>query len=127
MLRFDAVLYREKETYLMRKLAVMLAIGIAGAAFGQMKPVAPNPIQITTTTNPQLLQKAEPPIESAKRIQRDEAIKKVKSGKAIWVDVRPRDQFDLGHIKGAYSIPLTEIVTRLKELPPNKEIITYCA
>ena len=111
----------------MRKLAAMLAIGIAGAAFGQFKPKEPNPIQITTTTNPQLMQKGEAPLESAKRIERAAAIKLVKSGKAIWVDVRPRDQFDLGHIKGAYSVPLTEVITRLKELPPNKEIITYCA
>jgi 3-mercaptopyruvate sulfurtransferase SseA len=112
----------------MRKLAVVLAaIGIAGAGtmFGQMKPKEPNPIKITTGSQP--LQQAEPPLESAKRIARDEAIKQVKSGKAIWLDVRPKDQFDAGHIKGAFNLPLGEVVTRLKELPPKKEIITYCA
>jgi 3-mercaptopyruvate sulfurtransferase SseA len=116
---------QEKETTPMRKFAVVLAIGIAGAAFGQMKPVTPNPIQITTGTQP--LQQGEAPLESAKRIERNEAIKLVKSGKAIWLDVRGKEQFDAGHIKGAYNLPLTEVVARLKELPPKKQIITYCA
>ena len=108
----------------MRKSAVVLAVAIAGAAFGQMKPAQQNPVQITSPT---IQTQAEPPLESAKRIGRDEAVKKVREGKAIWVDVRPKDQYDQSHIKGAYSIPLSEIITRLKELPPKKEIITYCA
>ena len=113
----------------MRKLAVVLAIGIAGAAFGQMKPAQPNPIQITAGKPQQatLTPQVEPPIDLAKQISRDEAIKLVKTKKAIWVDVRPKEAFDSGHIKGAYNVPLGEIVSRFKELPPNKEIITYCA
>ena len=109
----------------MRKSAVVLAIAIAGAAYGQLKPAAQNPVQITP--GPGLKQQAEAPLESAKRIERDEAIKKVKAGKAIWVDVRGKDQYDEGHIKGAISIPLSEVLVRVKELPPGKEIITYCA
>jgi len=109
----------------MRKSAVVLAVAIAGAAFGQLKTPAQNPVKITT--GPGIKTQAEPPLESAKRIERDEAIKKVKEGKAIWVDVRGKDQYDLGHIKGAVNIPLSELLTRLRELPPRKEIITYCA
>ena len=112
----------------MRKSAVVLAIAVAGAAFGQMKPATPapqNPVKITP--GPGMKMQAEPPLESAKRIERDEAIKKVKEGKAVWVDVRGKDQYDQGHIKGAISIPLSEVITRLRDLPPHKEIITYCA
>ena len=83
----------------MRKSAVVLAVAIAGAAFGQLKTPAQNPVKITT--GPGIKTQAEPPLESAKRIERDEAIKKVKEGKAIWVDVRGKDQYDLGHIKQA--------------------------
>ena len=113
----------------MRKLAVVLAIGIAGAAFGQMKPAQPSPIQITSGTPQQatLTPQVEPSLEQAKRISRDEAIKLVKEKRAIWVDVRPKEAFDAGHIKGAFNVPLGEIVSRIKELPPGKEIITYCA
>jgi Rhodanese-like domain len=129
MLTFPAVLSTEKETYSMRKLAVVLAIGIAGAAFGQMKPAQPNPIQITAGTPQQatLTPQVEPSLDQAKRISREDAIKLVKEKKAIWVDVRPKEAFDSGHIKDAYNLPLGEIVTRFKELPPGKEIITYCA
>lgn len=109
----------------MRKSAVVLAIAIAGAAFGQLKPAAQNPVQITPGSGVKM--QAEQPLESAKRIERDEAIKLVKEGKAVWVDVRSKDSYDAGHIKGAISIPLSEIITRVSELPPKKEIITYCA
>jgi len=109
----------------MRKTVVVLAIAVAGAAFGQLKPAPQNPVQITP--GPGLKVNQEPPLESAKRIERDEAIKLVHSGKAIWVDVRGKDSYDAGHIKGAISIPLSELLTRVGELPAKKEIITYCA
>ena len=109
----------------MRKSAVVLAIAIAGAAFGQLKPAPQNPVQITP--GPGLKVNQELPLESAKRIERDQAIKKVHDGKAVWVDVRSKDSYDAGHIKGAINIPLSEILTRIGELPAKKEIITYCA
>jgi 3-mercaptopyruvate sulfurtransferase SseA len=64
---------------------------------------------------------------NAKRIARDEAISKVHAKKAIFVDVRAKDQYEIGHITGAINIPLTELTTRWKELPKNRMIITYCA
>ncbi len=71
---------------------------------------------------------AQQPLESARRIKRDEAMKLVKAGKAVYVDVRSKDSFDAGHIKGAISIPESEIIgPRLKNVPPSKMIITYCA
>jgi 3-mercaptopyruvate sulfurtransferase SseA len=109
----------------MRKSAVVLAVAIAGAAFGQLKPAPPNPVQITPGAG--LKMETEPSLESARRVPRDEAVKLVKEGKAIWVDVRSKDSFDAGHIKGAINIPLSDLITRLGELPPKKEIITYCA
>lgn len=42
------------------------------------------------------------------------------------LDVRDRDESMNGMIKGAINIPAGEIKDRLKELPKNKEIITYC-
>jgi 3-mercaptopyruvate sulfurtransferase SseA len=109
----------------MRKSAVVLALAIAGAAFGQMKVGSESPVKISGTNV--VTQTAEPPLESAKRIERDQAIKLVKEGKAVWVDVRGKDQYDLGHIKGAINLPLSEVIARVRELPPKKEIITYCA
>ena len=63
--------------------------------------------------------------EAARRITPAEARQAVKRGKAIIVDVRSEDVYQTGHIKGARSIPLGEILTRIKELPRDKMIITY--
>jgi 3-mercaptopyruvate sulfurtransferase SseA len=88
---------------------------ITGGAPG--KPGAP--AQITTP--------AEAPLESARRIERDEAIKLVKSKKAVYIDVRTKESYDAGHIKGAINIPLATLNDHLKDLPRGKMLITYCA
>ena len=44
----------------------------------------------------------------------------------LLLDVRTREAFQQEHIKGAVNIPADELASRLKELPPSKELITYC-
>jgi len=65
--------------------------------------------------------------EQFPRISMDDAIKLHKEGKAVFIDVRSNEQFTDGHIKGALSIPGSQIVGRFKEVPPGKTVITYCA
>jgi 3-mercaptopyruvate sulfurtransferase SseA len=110
----------------MRKLAVLASLMLVASAGAQYKsspppppPPAPQPVVMT--------QAPEPSLESAKRIERDAAIKLVDEKKAVFVDVRPKDAYDTSHIKGAMNIPLSDLLARMKELPTNKEIITYCA
>ena len=42
------------------------------------------------------------------------------------LDVRPEDEFALGHLPGAINIPLDRLRRRLSQLDRNKEIIAYC-
>jgi rhodanese-related sulfurtransferase len=42
------------------------------------------------------------------------------------IDVRPREEFEAGHIPGAISIPVPELARRVGELPKRKEVIAYC-
>jgi len=42
------------------------------------------------------------------------------------IDVRPRDEYEAGHIPGAISIPVPELKRRMEELPKAKEVIAYC-
>jgi ArsR family transcriptional regulator len=50
----------------------------------------------------------------------------VRSGDVTVLDVRPVDEFCAGHIPGAISIPVGELVARLNELPKRREIVAYC-
>lgn len=43
-----------------------------------------------------------------------------------FLDVRPRDEYEKGHIPKALSIPLEELPARLKEIPKNKLLLAYC-
>lgn len=106
-------------------IASMLFASVASA---QMKvPQAPPRPGSPVVMQPAAQPAAEPPLESARRIPRAEAIKWVKEKRAVFVDVRSKESYDAGHIKGAISIPLSELLGRLRELPPRKFIITYCA
>jgi rhodanese-related sulfurtransferase len=44
----------------------------------------------------------------------------------VVLDVRPRAEYEAGHIPGARSIPLAELRRRLRTLPPNVEVVAYC-
>ena len=59
-------------------------------------------------------------------IGRDELIERMNRGDVVLVDVRPREEFEAGHIDGAKSIPIGEFEQRLAELPPDREIVAYC-
>jgi rhodanese-related sulfurtransferase/DNA-binding transcriptional ArsR family regulator len=50
----------------------------------------------------------------------------MRDGTVTVIDVRPRDEFEAGHIPGALSIPVPELGRRLRDLPKRKEIIAYC-
>ena len=44
----------------------------------------------------------------------------------IIIDVRPSEEYDALHLKGAVSIPLTELRRRLREIPRDREVVAYC-
>jgi len=61
------------------------------------------------------------------RISIDDALELQKSGKAVFIDVRSNEQFSYGHIKGAMSIPGSQLIRRFNEVKPGSTVITYCA
>jgi rhodanese-related sulfurtransferase len=52
--------------------------------------------------------------------------KLVREGDVTVIDVRPRDEYEAGHIPDAVSIPVPELKRRLRELPKRREVIAYC-
>jgi rhodanese-related sulfurtransferase/DNA-binding transcriptional ArsR family regulator len=55
-----------------------------------------------------------------------ELLKRAKTGMVTVLDVRPREEFAAGHIRGAINVPLPELTKRLAEIPRDKEIVAYC-
>ncbi|MGZ8831206.1 MAG: rhodanese-like domain-containing protein [Thermoanaerobaculia bacterium] len=99
-----------------------LATVTASAQKVQVPAQSSNPSLIITPAP-----KPDPGLEKARRISRDEATKLVRRNKAVFVDVRTRESYDAGHIKGAISVPESQLTARMRELPPKMMWITYCA
>jgi rhodanese-related sulfurtransferase len=59
-------------------------------------------------------------------IDREELIERLSRGDVVLVDVRPREEYDAGHIEGARSIPHDELAQRLAEIPPSQHVVAYC-
>ena len=64
--------------------------------------------------------------DEVETIDRTELIERLRRGDIVLVDVRPREEFEAGHIEGARSIPIAELQHRLAELPADREVVAYC-
>ncbi len=59
-------------------------------------------------------------------VSRDDLERLIATGKAIVLDVRPRAEFEHGHLANALGIPLDEMLERVAEIPPGLPIVAYC-
>lgn len=59
-------------------------------------------------------------------VSRLDLMDRLKAGLVTVLDVRPEDEFALGHLPGAVNIPLGELERRLADLDPDQEIVAYC-
>jgi len=64
--------------------------------------------------------------DSLEAVSRPELVERLKAGVVTVLDVRPEDEFALGHLPGAVNVPLGELEKRLAELDPEQEIVAYC-
>jgi rhodanese-related sulfurtransferase/DNA-binding transcriptional ArsR family regulator len=64
--------------------------------------------------------------DNLKPVGRRDLLKRLKAGDILVMDVRPEDEFRLGHLPGAVNIPLRELKKRLSALDPKLEIVAYC-
>jgi rhodanese-related sulfurtransferase/DNA-binding MarR family transcriptional regulator len=59
-------------------------------------------------------------------IDREELVARLKDGTVVVLDVRPTVEFGAGHIRGARSVPMTELRRQLRALPKDTEVVAYC-
>jgi rhodanese-related sulfurtransferase/DNA-binding HxlR family transcriptional regulator len=59
-------------------------------------------------------------------VDTEELLRRLDTGDAIVVDVRPGPEYAAGHLPGALHIPLDELADRIAELPRDREVVAYC-
>ncbi|WP_407653423.1 ArsR/SmtB family transcription factor [Brevibacillus ruminantium] len=64
--------------------------------------------------------------ESMEPVALEELMERMEKGEVLLVDVRPREEYEIGHIPGAISVPVEELEKHLAALPADKEIVAYC-
>ena len=51
---------------------------------------------------------------------------KIRTGEVTLLDLRPREEYESGHMPQARSIPSEELEDRIQELPSDRTLIAYC-
>ncbi len=64
--------------------------------------------------------------DNMEAVSRAELQERIDLGLVTVLDVRPHDEFMLGHLPGSVNVPLDELEARLSELDPAQEIVAYC-
>lgn len=64
--------------------------------------------------------------DALEAVSREDLVSRLHDGLVTVLDVRPEDEFAVGHLPGALNIPLAELERRLEELPVDREVIAYC-
>ncbi|HEY0069934.1 MAG TPA: rhodanese-like domain-containing protein, partial [Chloroflexia bacterium] len=59
-------------------------------------------------------------------INAEALVERMQSDSLVVLDVRPPEEYRAGHIPGARSVPVSEVESALKQIPPDHEVIAYC-
>lgn len=64
--------------------------------------------------------------DDVEAVEREDLLRRVADGSAVVLDVRPRAEYDGGHLPGAVHIPIEDLPARIDELPADREVVAYC-
>jgi len=59
-------------------------------------------------------------------ITRDDLRERLRDGDVVVLDVRPEAEYAAGHVRGAISIPIRDLKSRLGDIPDGAEVVAYC-
>jgi rhodanese-related sulfurtransferase len=59
-------------------------------------------------------------------VTRADLARRLTAGDVVVIDVRPRHEFDAGHVDGARSVPIDELEASLGGLRDDGEVVAYC-
>ena len=55
-----------------------------------------------------------------------ELLERAKQDLVTVLDVRPKEEYEAGHVQGAINIPIEELEQHLEQFDPEQEIVAYC-
>lgn len=64
--------------------------------------------------------------DALEAVSREDLLARLNDGAVTVLDVRPPEEYALGHLPGAINIPAGELQRRLAGLPKNREVVAYC-
>ncbi len=64
--------------------------------------------------------------DSLEPVSRAELMQRLRAGTVTIIDVRPEDEFALGHLPDALNIPLRGLEARLSGIDRKREVVAYC-
>jgi ArsR family transcriptional regulator len=64
--------------------------------------------------------------DAMEAVSREELLARMEKDLITVIDVRPADEFRIGHLPGAINVPLPELSSKLASLDPAREIVAYC-
>ena len=104
-----------------------LLVAVAGLSLACNQPATgqqPASAAANTAASPAPTQNPE---DLMLRVRVEDAMKQVKDGTAVIVDVRGTEAYKTAHIKGSLDYPLARLEGKdFKDLPKDKKIIAYC-
>jgi len=51
---------------------------------------------------------------------------RMEKGEVLLLDVRPKEEYENAHIRGAVSMPIEELREKISSLPTNCDVVAYC-
>ena len=64
--------------------------------------------------------------DALEAVSREELMQRLQKRSVTVLDVRPEDEYALGHVPGAINVPLHALKSHLAKLSRSKEIVAYC-
>lgn len=65
-------------------------------------------------------------LDTLEPVSRENLLQRIQDNGVTVLDVRPEDEFALGHLPGALNIPLENLEGSLADLPKDQVIVAYC-
>jgi rhodanese-related sulfurtransferase len=59
-------------------------------------------------------------------VNAEELVVRLRERTVTLIDVRPEDEYGLGHIPGALNVPLRQLEKHLSKVPRDQEVVAYC-